>query len=105
MTAARPIGPQMELALQFITEHPGCTKREALEAAGVFCRPYGGNPDSVDRLFTRGLIKNRGRRNRFALYPSELAEIEADLRAAAQELETIRQQAGRAGYWRPTGHP
>lgn len=60
----------MRRALEFIELNPGCTKREALDAAGVYYTPFGGAPDSVDRLFYRGLIYNGGRRNRYALYPA-----------------------------------
>ena len=64
----RPIGPKMQIALQYIETHPGATKREVLDAAGVWCRPWGGGPDSVDRLRARGLVYNLGRPNRHAWY-------------------------------------
>jgi hypothetical protein len=59
-------GTQYAPALEFIELNPGCTKREALDAAGVHYHPFGGAPDSVDRLFRRGLVCNGGRRNRYA---------------------------------------
>lgn len=62
------LGPKMQMALEFIETHPGATKREVLEAAGVTCRPYGGAPDSVDRLRMRGLVYNLGRANRHSWY-------------------------------------
>jgi hypothetical protein len=86
----RPIGPRMRTALEYIQTHPGATKRAALEAAGVTCRPYGGGPDTVDRLRMRGLIYNLGRSNHHAWYCWQRAEL---------------RNGGRpAGFYAP-GHP
>lgn len=85
----------MRRALEFIELNPGCTKREALDAAGVYYTPFGGAPDSVDRLFYRGLIYNGGRRNRYALYPAS-DRYRPIGRAPVSDQPT--------GMWAP-GHP
>lgn len=88
---ARPLGPKMQLALEYVGTHPGVTKREALDAAGHYCRPYGGAPDPVDRLFARGLLYNLGRSNRHRWYVWQDHELRNNDRPS--------------GVWAPAAHP
>jgi hypothetical protein len=76
---------RMAEALDYIATHPGCTKADVYRETGVYPKPFGGAPNSLKRLFWRGMIYNLGRCNRAALYIWQPPEQPA-------------------GYWRP-GHP
>jgi hypothetical protein len=54
--------------LDFIARHPGCTRAEVFAGTDAYPNPYGGRPNPLTKLLGRGLVHNRGRSNRFALY-------------------------------------
>jgi hypothetical protein len=84
---ARPIGPRMTEALEFIKANPGVRKANVFRGTGVRHDSDGDGDDPINRLLRRDLVYNLGPSHRSALY-------------ARQQLEP-----GADEYRHPAGHP
>jgi hypothetical protein len=82
---ARPIGPRIAEALEFIKANPGVCKADVFRETGV--RHDSDGDDPINRLLRRDLVYNLGPSHRYALY-------------AWQPLEPAADE-----YWHPAGHP
>lgn len=60
----RGIGPRMAEALEYIRRSPGCCRADVYRNTDITAKPWGGSPNSIDRLVRRGLVEDLGRVNR-----------------------------------------
>lgn len=71
----------MSACLEFIAKNPGCTRTEVFDATGVIRKPWGSNPNSIERLIRRGLVTDLGRCNRSRLFAVDMSDRPAELHA------------------------
>lgn len=65
------VGRQMRRAIEYVQQHPGCTKLAVAEELSPHHPTYGYEP--VNRAIEAGLIRAEHRVNHYALYPVDPA--------------------------------
>ncbi len=69
------MGPQMQKALEYIREHPGCSKLAAMRAITYSSRASAtgyGQDRVIERLIRRGMVRDEyGPGNRYRLFVAD----------------------------------